>query len=87
MRLFLAAAVVALAVPAFAQSAIPNEQIIKGAIEDYIQPSFHQFAEEAGSLKINVEALCAGPAAETLETARNQFRSSVIAFSRVEKRR
>lgn len=84
MRLLLAAVFAALALPAAAQSAIPNEQIIQGAIETYIQPNFRQFAEEAGSLKSNVAALCDGPSAETLETARNQFKSAVIAYSRVE---
>jgi predicted lipoprotein len=84
MRLLLAAALIAFAAPAFAQSAIPETEIIEGAITNYIQPNFEQFAGEAGSLKTNVEALCAAPSAGSLEAARNQFRSTVVAFSRVE---
>jgi predicted lipoprotein len=84
MRLLIAAAFAAFAVPATAQSAIPNDEIIGGAIDGFIRPAFAQFAEEAGSLKLNVEALCATPATDTLVTAQNQFRSTVIAFSRVE---
>jgi predicted lipoprotein len=84
MHLLLAALLIGLAAPVAAQSAIPNEQIIKGAIDNYIQPSFQQFAEEAGSLKLNVEGLCKTPSADTLSTARNQFKSVVVAFSRVE---
>jgi predicted lipoprotein len=84
MRLVLAAVLMGLAAPAVAQSAILNQQIIEGAITNYIQPEFQAFAEEAGSLKLNVAALCATPSAETLETARNQFKSTVVAFSRVE---
>ena len=84
MRLVLAAVLIGLTFPAAAQSAIPNEQIIEGAIEGYIQPSFQTFAEEAGSLKLNVEALCATPSEDALETARNQFKSVAVAFARVE---
>ena len=84
MRLLLAALLIGLAAPAAAQSAIPNEQIIEGAIDTYIQPSFQQFAEEAASLKLDVDALCTTPSVETLNTARDQFKSVVVAFSRVE---
>lgn len=84
MRLVLAALFAALAAPAFAQAAIPARTIIEGAIDGYIRPAFAQFAEEANSLKLNVEALCASPSTDTLGTAQNQFRSTVIAFSRVE---
>jgi predicted lipoprotein len=84
MRFVLAAVLMALAAPAVAQSAIPNEQIIAGAIEGYIQPEFQAFADEAGSLKTDVAALCTTPSAETLETARMQFKSVAVAFSRVE---
>lgn len=84
MRLLVAAIVAAFAVPAATQSMIPENDIITGAIEGYIRPAFHQFAEEAGSLQLNVANLCATPSAGALETAQNQFRSTVIAFSRVE---
>lgn len=84
MRLLLAAAFAALAIPAVAQSAIPNDEVISGAIEGYIRPAFAQFAEEAGSLEISVAALCDAPSADALTLAQNQFRSAVVAFSRVE---
>jgi len=84
MRLFLAVLAAAFTFPAAAQSLIPETDIIAGAIDGYIRPAFHQFAEETGSLQLNVAALCTTPSAETLETARNQFRSAVTAFSRVE---
>jgi hypothetical protein len=84
MRLLLAAALVSLAAPAVAQSAIPNEQLIQSAIDDYIQPSFHQFAEDAASLEQSVGTLCETPSAEALETARTQFKSAIIAYSRIE---
>jgi uncharacterized protein len=84
MRLLCAVLLIVLAVPAAAQSAIPSELIIEGAIEDYIRPSFQEFAQEAKSLQINVEALCAAPSSSALTTARNQFKSAVVAFSRIE---
>ncbi len=84
MRFVLAALLVGLALPVAAQSAIPSNEIIEGAIEGYIRPAFHQFAEETGSLELNLAKLCDTPSADTLERARNQFKSTVIAFSRVE---
>lgn len=84
MRLFLAAALVAISLPAAAQSAIPDADIINGAIDGYIRPAFHQLAEESGSLATNVTALCGTPSADALERARNQFRSTVVAYSRIE---
>ena len=84
MRLLLAVLAAALTFPSAAQSLIPESDIITGAIEGYIRPAFHQFAEETGSLQLNVATLCSSPSTETLETARNQFRSAVTAFSRVE---
>jgi predicted lipoprotein len=84
MRLLLAAALIGLALPAMAASAIPERDIIAGAVDGYVRPAFAQFAEESGSLELNVAALCATPSADTLLTARNQFRSAAIAFSRIE---
>ena len=84
MRLLIAAALAIVAVPALAQSAIPNRTIIEGAIDGYIRPAFAQFAEETGALDLNVAALCATPSADALTLAQNQFRSAVTAFSRVE---
>lgn len=84
MRLLVAAVLIGLSVPAMAQSAIPSEQLVRGAIENYIQPSFHQFAEAAAALETGVATLCATPSVDTLETARSQFKSAVVAFSRIE---
>lgn len=86
MRLILAAALVAFASPALAlaQSAIPTRDIIESAVDGYIRPQFAQFAEETGSLSLNVNALCATPSTDTLTTAQNQFRSTVTAWSGVE---
>lgn len=84
MRLVLAAVLIGLAAPAMAQSAIPTRTIIESAIDGYIRPNFQQFAEETSSLETNVAALCATPSADALTTAQNQFRSTIIAFSRIE---
>ena len=84
MRLLLAALLVGLAAPAFAQSAIPNRDIVEGAVEGYIRPAFATFAEEADALQQDVAALCATPSAEALTAAQEQFRSTVVAYSRIE---
>lgn len=84
MRLLLAAALIGLALPAAAQSAIPTGEIVEAAITDFIRPAFSQLAEETGSLEQNVAALCDTPSPDALERARNQFRSSVVAYSRAE---
>ncbi len=84
MRVLLAAAFVLAAGPAFAASAIPGNDIISGAIDGYIRPSFEKFAGETMSLKADVAALCATPSADTLSAAQDEFRAAVVAFSRVE---
>ncbi len=61
MRMLIAAVLVMTAWPASAASMLPPKEITQAAIEGYIPPAFRQFAEEAGSLKLNVEALCATP--------------------------
>jgi uncharacterized protein len=84
MRLALAATLATLTLPALAASALPERDIIEGAIDGYIRPAFGQFAEETGSLHLNVSALCDAPSADALTAARNQFKSAVTAFSRIE---
>ncbi len=84
MRLLLAVLLAVLAAPAFAQSAIPNREIVEGAVDGYIRPAFAQFAEEAGALRQDVAALCAAPSAEALMETQDQFRATIIAFSRIE---
>ncbi len=85
MRLLLAAvALAAFASPAAAQSAIPAHDIITGAIDTYIRPSFHRLAQETAGLEAGVATLCAAPSTEALDEARDRFRATVLAFSRVE---
>ena len=84
MRLFIAVLMLAFASPVAAASAIPEQDIIVGAIDGYIRPAFSHFAEETGTLRTNVGQLCRARSAERLDTARNQFRTAVLAFSRIE---
>jgi len=85
MRLLIALLVALIAVPALAQEQkLTANEVVELAITEAIRPGFARFAEEAGSLKLNVEALCATPSEATLETARNQFKSAVTAWSRIE---
>lgn len=84
MRLVLAVFIASVTVPAIADSAIPGDMVIKGAIEGYIRPNFHQFAEQAGSLKADVAALCAAPSPAALRLAQSQFQGTVTALSRIE---
>jgi predicted lipoprotein len=58
--------------------------ITQSAIDGYIRPEVHRFAEEAGSLSADVQELCGAPSAEALKAAQDQFRAAVLAFSRVE---
>lgn len=84
MRLLFAVVVALFATPAAAASAIPGGMVIRGAIEGYIRPSFHQFAEAAGALQASAAALCAAPSLDALTLAQGRFQSTVVAFSRVE---
>jgi predicted lipoprotein len=70
--------------PALAQSALPPHEIAQSAIEGFIRPAFHGFAEASDALRRDVGALCATPSDENLGAAREKFRASVIAFSRIE---
>ena len=73
-------------VPVAAQTPIPGDPhwVLVNAVDASIRPGFLQMQEEAQSLETNVEALCGAPSEATFETARNQFRSLVIAYSRIE---
>ena len=73
-------------VPAAAQTPTPGDPhwVLVNAVDASIRPGFLQMQEEAFSLETNVEALCGEPSEATLETARNQFRSMVVAYSRIE---
>jgi predicted lipoprotein len=78
----LPALTLALAMPASAAGA--QQGVIKSAIENFIRPGFHHFAEETAALKDHVGALCETPSADALETSRSQFKAAVTAFSRIE---
>jgi predicted lipoprotein len=84
MRSLLAVVAAFFAAPALANSVVPGDVTIRGAIEGYIRPSFHAFAVEAGALKADVATLCATPSSTALEQAQDGFRSTVGAFSRIE---
>lgn len=60
------------------------EQVVSLAITEAIRPGFAQYAEETASLKLNVGGLCDEPSEAGLETARGQFKSTVVAWSRIE---
>lgn len=78
MRLVLAASLFLLAAPVMAQEAATS------AVEDFIRPGFHQLAAQSASLGTKVAAMCASPSEAALQTSRNQFKSVVTAYSRVE---
>ncbi|MDO8360928.1 MAG: imelysin family protein [Devosia sp.] len=84
MRLLLAVVVALVAAPAVADSVVPGEVVIKGAIEGYVRPNFGQFADEASELKADVVGLCASPSSAALTRTQSQFQSTVTAFSRIE---
>lgn len=85
MRLLLAVVLALLAMPAAAQEQkLTAEEVVSLAITEAIRPGFAQYAEETASLQLNVADLCSTPSEATLDTARNQFKSAVTAWSRVE---
>ncbi len=84
MRLCAIAVAVLLAGPALADSAIPANDIITGAVEGYIRPNVAQFATDTSVLKQDVGVLCSSPSAEALTEAQAQFRTVVLSFSHVE---
>ncbi|MEM6615826.1 MAG: imelysin family protein [Pseudomonadota bacterium] len=60
------------------------EAALDKAIEAVIVPNHQSFAENAVGMVDPVQALCAAPSADALETARERFKSTTIAWSRVE---
>jgi predicted lipoprotein len=80
-RLLLALGLIALALPA---AAIEPAETLRNAVDGFIRPGFSQVAEEAASLRDVVYTLCGEPNETTLEASRNQFKSLVVAYSRVE---
>ncbi|MEQ1768390.1 MAG: imelysin family protein [Devosia sp.] len=84
MRVLTLVAALIMSSPAAEASLLPERDIAQAAIDGYIRPAFHQFAEEAGSLRLTVEALCKQPSSEALASGQSQFKSTVVAFSKVE---
>ena len=84
MRVLVAVVLMGLALPVAAQSAILHQQIVEGAIEDFIRPTFAKFAEEAEALEVGTARLCEVPDAVTLAYVRTRFVTTVLAFSRAE---
>ncbi len=84
MRLLIAAAFALIAAPAFADPTIPTNDIIAGAVDNYIRPSFAQFDIDTGALKSRMEALCAAPSAKAFASAQAQFKTVVLSYSRIE---
>ncbi len=83
MRLVLLALVCLVPLPALAQVAAGPDPVDRAVVAT-IRPGFDQLAEEAASLAMNLEGLCAAPSDTALVRAQNQFRSVVTAWSRVE---
>lgn len=79
----LALILLALVLPAEAAN-YNRRDVLMNAVDGYIRPGFDQLAEEAASLWTNIYDMCGEPNETTLETSRNQFKSTVIAYSRVE---
>lgn len=85
MRVLLAFVLALLVLPVAAQEQkLTAEQVVSLAITEAIRPGFARYAEETGSLKLNIGALCDEPSEAGLETARGQFKSVVTAWSRIE---
>lgn len=60
------------------------KMVIVSAIDNFIRPSFHQFAVETETLKADVGGLCTTPSDAALQASREQFKAAVTAFSRIE---
>ena len=84
MRLLIAAAFALITVPAFADPTIPTNDIIAGAITNYIRPSFQQFETDTSALSTGMASLCATPSADALTAAQSQFKTVVLSYSRIE---
>lgn len=84
MRLMLATLFAVCAAPVFAQQSLPSRDVVSAAITEFIRPGFHQLAQTTGSMRTDIAALCATPSQAALETAREQFKAVVIAYSGIE---
>lgn len=84
MKAGLAIGVVAwLALSASAGAQGPNE-VVKAAIEGYVEPAYAEFHERAGELAGAVGRLCDAPSPEGLDGVRSAYGQTVAAWSRIE---
>lgn len=85
MRLLLAIVVALVAMPVAAQEpTLTAQDVVSLAITEAIRPGFAHYGEATASLQRDVGGLCDAPSEAGLETARGQFKSTVVAWSRVE---
>jgi uncharacterized protein len=84
MRKILALALIAFSSPALADSAVLFHDMIAGAIDGYARPGLAALATAAGDLHADVAGLCVAPSAAALQTAQQEFKDTVVAYSRVE---
>jgi len=85
MRLLLAVLVALTVAPVVAEEQkLTAEQVVSLAIDEAIRPGFAQYAADTAALERDVAELCTAPSAATLDTARNQFKAAVVAWSGVE---
>lgn len=80
-RLFLAL-LLAVATPAVAQPDLGS--LAEPTVTQFIRPGFAAFADATDGLAKDMARLCAAPSGPVLSDARDGFRASVLAFSRVE---
>jgi predicted lipoprotein len=57
---------------------------VRNVVAGFIQPAFERFDESAELAGVAVNSLCEEPAKRTLESARQAFRDSALAFARIE---
>jgi predicted lipoprotein len=72
---------VSLSGPALATKAT---DIVNGATDGFIRPSYHAFHESTSALSQAGKALCASPSQAALDAARKSFGETVDAWSRIE---
>jgi len=65
------------------QAAAANTTI-QNAIDGFVRPAYAHFATTAKTQQTAIDALCASPSESTLNTARDAFQQSVVAWSEVE---
>lgn len=70
--------------PAARAAEYDHRGLAREALEGHIRPGYAGLAKEAGTLVERIGALCEAPSREALARARDGFRETVLAWSRVE---